>query len=30
MDIKNISDLFVCDFINMDYFFLKDVLIESK
>lgn len=25
-DIKNIKNLFVCDFINMDYFWLKGVL----
>ena len=28
-DIKNMPNLFVCDFINSDYFFLKDILVKS-
>ena len=29
-DVKNIPNLFVCDFINMDYFYIKDILVEAK
>ncbi len=29
-DIKNIKNLFVCDFINEDYFFLKEIMSCSK
>ncbi|MEG2457741.1 MAG: hypothetical protein RSB41_02495 [Bacilli bacterium] len=27
-DIKNIQNLFICDFINSDYFYLKDILLS--
>lgn len=29
-DIQNVSNAFVCDFINMDYFFLQDILIKNS
>lgn len=29
-DIKNMPNLFVCDFINMDYFFLSEIELHKK
>lgn len=29
-EIKNIKNIFICDFINEDYFFLKSIMIKNK
>lgn len=29
-DIKNYKNVFICDFINLDYFYLKDLFVSEK